>query len=390
MRIVAPFFIVDEDVGANDKLQRLNFGVIKRMNNPCKVPVNIVTGFLGVGKTTALMNLLAAKPKEEFWAVVVNEFGEVGIDGASLSTAGEGLQVAEVPGGCVCCTTSPMLRTALAKIVKAQRPDRILIEPSGLGHPAGIVDLLREPMMAKAFEVRAVITLLDPRHLDDMRYTGHETWRDQIQLADVLVLNKCDLADVQQIERAQKMASALFPPKLALETAINGAFNLALLDVALLSERWEGAPHVSSHKAAMSLKKPVRAKLNQVEGREADEQIVWPIRKTHSSLDSHSCGWIFPPEQVFFSAAMAQLFESFSQAESLGLSGVTRAKAVLHTERDWYRFDWVDSMPSVMPAAWRRDSRIEVIVQSKTAPDWARLEQALLAGLIGDQAPSPS
>ena len=142
-----------------------------------KIPVNLITGFLGVGKTTALMRLLAAKPADEYWAVVVNEFGEVGIDGATLSTAGEGLQVAEVPGGCVCCTTSPMLRTALNQLVKARRPDRLLIEPSGLGHPAGIVDLLRDPFMAKTFEVRAVLTLLDPRHRSAIPvFLRHSGW----------------------------------------------------------------------------------------------------------------------------------------------------------------------------------------------------------------------
>lgn len=343
-----------------------------------RISVNLVTGFLGVGKTTALMRLLAEKPADEYWAVVVNEFGEVGIDGATLSTAGEGLQVAEVPGGCVCCTTSPMLRTALSRLVKERRPDRVLIEPSGLGHPAGIVDLLRDSFLAKVFEVRAVITLLDPRHLDDSRYTSHETWRDQIQLADVLVLNKCDLADVAQIARAQAMGAALFPPKFALVTAVNGEFDPALLDLDLQTERWPESGAAHAHSGNLPLK-PRRKALSA----ELAEPVIWPIRKIQSSLDSHSCGWIFPPEQQFFSAAAANLFEAMSQPETLGLQGLSRAKAVLQTERDWYRFDWVDGMPGVQPSAWRRDSRLELIVQGKTAPDWVRFEQVLLAARIG-------
>lgn len=68
----------------------------------------------------------------------------------------------------------------------------------------------------------------------------------------------------------------------------------------------------------------------------------------------------------------------------MGLAGLTRAKAVVHTERDWYRLDWVDGMqPGAQPAAWRRDSRIELIVQVETAPDWSQIEQAL-AARIGD------
>ncbi len=347
--------------------------------NPPRIPVNLITGFLGVGKATALMKLLADKPAAEYWAIVVNEFGEVGIDGTTLSTAGEGLQVAEVPGGCVCCTTSPMLRTALNRLVKDRRPDRLLIEPSGLGHPAGIVDLLRDPFMAKTFELRAVVTLLDPRHLDDLRYTGHETWRDQIQLADVLILNKCDLADAAQLERTQAMSAALFPPKLAVVTSVNGTFDPALLDLELHPERWpeQGTPHAHSGNPPLT----ARRKAKQTAPVEPEK---WPMRKQQSSLGSHSCGWIFAPETLFDSAALANLFEALNQPATLGLVGLTRAKAVMHTERDWYRFDWVDGMPGVMPAAWRRDSRLELIVQAPTAPDWTQVEQIILTARIGD------
>lgn len=67
-----------------------------------RVPTNIITGFLGVGKTTAILHLLATKPAHEKWAVLVNEFGEIGIDGAIMSE--QGAMIKEVPGGCLCCT----------------------------------------------------------------------------------------------------------------------------------------------------------------------------------------------------------------------------------------------------------------------------------------------
>lgn len=341
------------------------------------IPVNIVTGFLGVGKTTALMNLLAKKPADEYWAIVVNEFGEVGIDGASLSAAGEGLQVAEVPGGCICCTTSPQLRVTLTKLARGIRPDRLLIEPSGLGHPAGIVDLLRDPLLASAFELRAIITLLDPRHLNDSRYTTHETWRDQLQLADVLVLNKCDLADAEQIAGAEKMAAAQFPPKLAVAHARQGVFGPELLDLELHPERWPELPELIAQTNSHRLMPRRKASTEAV-----PEPTAWPLRKQQSSLGSHSCGWIFAPDALFSSAKTAALFEALSQPDELGLQGLSRAKGVFQTERDWYRFDWVEGMVGAAPSAYRRDSRFEVIVESETAPDWALLEAKLLATLI--------
>ncbi|WP_348946232.1 GTP-binding protein [Chitinibacter sp. FCG-7] len=358
------------------------------------IPVNIVTGFLGVGKTTALMNLLANKPADEYWAIVVNEFGEVGIDGASLSAAGEGLQVAEVPGGCICCTTSPQLRVTLTNFARGSRgirPDRLLIEPSGLGHPAGIVDLLRDPMLASAFELRAIVTLLDPRHLNDSRYTTHETWRDQLQLADVLILNKCDLADAEQLAAAERMAAAQFPPKLAVAHARQGVFAAELLDLELHPERWPDAPEsiAQTHSHRLMPRRKVSV------ATESSELTAWPVRKQQSSLGSHSCGWIFPPQALFASAKVAALFDALAShsgqgllesglngGAGLSLRGLSRAKGVFQTERDWYRFDWVEGMVGAAPSAYRRDSRFEVIVEASAAPDWAPLEARLLACLM--------
>ena len=109
------------------------------------IPTNIITGFLGVGKTTAIMSLLKKKPETERWAVLVNEFGEVGLDKALLSSdssESDGLIIKEVPGGCMCCTAGLPVTVALNQILREVQPDRLLIEPSGLGHPKEVLDIL--------------------------------------------------------------------------------------------------------------------------------------------------------------------------------------------------------------------------------------------------------
>ena len=108
------------------------------------VPTTIVTGFLGVGKTTAILDLLARRPAGARWAVLVNEFGQVGLDGAILPSEG-GVVVREIAGGCVCCTAGPQLGVAINRLLREHRPDRLILEPTGLASPASILDLLRGP-----------------------------------------------------------------------------------------------------------------------------------------------------------------------------------------------------------------------------------------------------
>ena len=135
------------------------------------IPVNLITGFLGVGKTTAIRHLLANHPADQKWAVLVNEFGEVGVDGALL--AEQGVVIQEVAGGCLCCVAAPAFTTGLNRVIRQHRPDRILIEPSGLGHPAQVLDTLTGPLYAGTLEVRATLCLMDARHLSSPRHREH-------------------------------------------------------------------------------------------------------------------------------------------------------------------------------------------------------------------------
>ncbi len=159
------------------------------------IPTNIITGFLGVGKTTAILHLLKHKPAGERWAVLVNEFGEVGIDGGFLRGRGneeDGLFVHEVPGGCMCCTAGLPMQVALNKLLKQARPERLLIEPTGLGHPGEVLNTLAGEHYADVLDLRATLTLVDARKSRDNRYTSHPTFNQQLAIADVIVANKAD------------------------------------------------------------------------------------------------------------------------------------------------------------------------------------------------------
>ncbi|GAA6154231.1 CobW family GTP-binding protein [Pseudoteredinibacter isoporae] len=158
------------------------------------VPCNIITGFLGSGKTSTILQLLKQKPTEERWAVLVNEFGEVGIDGSLLnSNKQEQVFIREVPGGCMCCAAGLPMHIALNQLLQRAKPDRLLIEPSGLGHPREVMQVLHSEFYRDALDIQQCLTLVDARKLSDERYTEHEIFLQQIDIADVIVANKEDL-----------------------------------------------------------------------------------------------------------------------------------------------------------------------------------------------------
>lgn len=306
-----------------------------------KTPVNLITGFLGVGKTTAILDLLARRPAGSPWAVLVNEFGQVGIDGATLTQ--DGVAVREVPGGCICCTAQLPLRVALTKLMREVRPERLLIEPTGLGHPAGVIDVLRGEGLASALELRNVICLVDPRQLSDEQYRGLETYQDQIALADVLVANKCDLASPQHLQAFTEFAARIYPPKRLVAQACQGRLDAAWLDIESAASASLSAPHA------------------------------------HDTHQFTARGWVFPPEQVFDPAKLKALFEAWANDAQ-----IVRAKGVFRIGRDWRLVNLAGGKVDMAPIAHRRDSRLDVIARAQAGLDWGEVETRMATTLRPD------
>jgi G3E family GTPase len=321
-----------------------------------KIPVNIITGFLGVGKTTAIKHILSNKPANECWAIIINEFGAVSIDHTAIDQQ-DGLVIKEVAGGCICCTANVPMQVTLTSILRNQKPDRILIEPTGIGHPASILDLLQSKYLKDILEIRATICLVDPRRWVDANVRSHETFQDQINLADVLVANKADLVGEELAEKFKLWAASLFPPKLLVETVSNGKINVNWLDIEPFAGRKAEFPHTHSH---------------EHHHHDVDEKLEIPatgkpIKKLSKGLGMYSCGWIFSPDEVFSLSKLRQFFST--------LQGVDRAKGVFRTGKDWVLINAVDREFSVQYIAYRRDSRIELIANYDL--DWLVFEVKL-------------
>lgn len=165
------------------------------------LPVYILSGFLGSGKTTLLQRLL------DHWngqglrpAVIMNELGEVNLDGLLVE---QSVPMAELLGGCICCTSRGDLSTELMTLVKKESPDVIVIEATGAANPLEIVDAVTEASLYQQVELKGLITVVDAAHLLELyRSQQGATYRlmqEQIRCASVLILNKTDRVDAEEI-----------------------------------------------------------------------------------------------------------------------------------------------------------------------------------------------
>ncbi len=308
------------------------------------VPVTVITGFLGVGKTTAVRHLLSGAPAGERWAVLVNEFGEVGIDGALL---GGGLAVREVRGGCICCAAGLPLRVAIVRLLREIRPSRLLVEPSGLAKPASVVDLLRAPGLGQAVAPRAVITLVDAERLLDPKYRDDETFEAQLQVADVIVVHRADLSTPQRVDAAVQTVAARFPPPRVIAVASRGELDPAWLDLD------PTVPDRVVHRAGLP------GALDAATGAPLQPFGRWAVE--------------LPRLRVFDRRAAEDLVHELVRPGVLGPGG--RLRAVLRTPGLWLHVDAGPDAVTWRPCGHRRGSVIALEAEVSTAREARLLER---------------
>ncbi|WP_329958926.1 cobalamin biosynthesis protein CobW [Paraburkholderia sejongensis] len=224
-----------------------------------KTPVTIVTGFLGSGKTTLLRHILQHADGKRI-AVIVNEFGELGIDGEILKGCGIGCdengvetegQLYELANGCLCCTVQEEFFPVMEKLAERRGEiDHVLIETSGLALPKPLVQAFNWPQIRNGFTVDAVVTVVDgpaaasgqfadnPVAVDAQRKADpnldhesplHELFEDQLSAADLVILNKTDLIDDAQQRAVEAAIRDEIPPQVKIVHAQQGQLDLHTL-----------------------------------------------------------------------------------------------------------------------------------------------------------------
>ena len=362
-------------------------GTMSKKTHP-PIPVNIISGPLGVGKTTTINHLLAQRPAHEKWAVLVNEYGLVGLDAAFMesATATEqsskqegGVEIKEVAGGCICCSAGFMFEVSLVVLLQ-RRPDRLIVEPTGLAALSGILDTLERRGIREAVDVRSVVCLLDPvQFKEDLL---RDEVQDQVEAADILLANRTDLASASQIEAFDEWANNLFPPKRHIANVTKGSISLGLLDLVIHREtsiaragQSHGTDHHHEHHDHLELKaNPVADQGTKIDICDSSNPI---IQRSHRSSSTSTIGWICWDGLVFDAERTSCWLSELSKHE-----GTSRAKAVLRTNEGWWGFNFAKGLEEVRPSGYRRDSRLELIIDSDIFPDIQALEQALRACLL--------
>lgn len=313
------------------------------------IPTHLIAGPLGAGKTSLLRHLLAHKPANERWAVLINEFGQIGLDAALLTSSADGISLSEVAGGCLCCVNGAPFQVGLTRLLRQAQPDRLFIEPSGLGHPAQLVSQLSAPPWLGVLALQPLVLVLDAAALAASQPLP-DNQRDALALAGLLVLNKSE-----QLTAESRNAVQARLPNLPLCWTTQGQLELADL------------PGVSAHAQAPDA-------LLQLAPPPAALAHIWrdvgePICLLQEQHEGWSIGWRWHPSQQFELLQVQQWLASLPWR---------RAKLVLHTNAGWLSANMLDGQaPHWRASEWRNDSRLELIFSA--AQDAEALRRGLAA-----------
>ncbi|NER64333.1 cobalamin biosynthesis protein CobW [Pseudomonas sp. MAFF212427] len=313
------------------------------------IATHVIAGPLGAGKTSLLRQLLAQRPADERWAVLINEFGQIGLDAALLATDQDGVAMGEVAGGCLCCVNGAPFQVGLARLLRKAQPHRLFIEPSGLGHPAQLLAQLRKAPWLGVLALQPAVLVLDAPALAAGQALP-EAQAHALHSAGLLVLNK---AKGVTPDKRLWITSRL--PDLPVCWTDHGAIGLEDLPVSNVPAE------------------PVGNVPLLPDGPESPG-VVWPDPTqpicSYQQLEAGwSIGWRWHPRQQLDPERLQRW---------LGGLGWRRAKMVIHSPQGWRSANALDGQALEWQASeWRRDSRIELIYPQAQAVH--RLEQGMRA-----------
>ena len=194
-----------------------------------KTKVDIVSGFLGAGKTTFIKKLIGEAIQGEQTVLIENEFGEIGIDGGFLKDSG--IEIKEMNSGCICCSLAGDFATSLKEILTKFKPDRIIIEPSGVGKLSDVMKAVADVEEELEVEHNCAVTVVDVKKCKMYMKNFGEFFNNQIQFAGTIILSRADIADQKKIDEAVALIRNINPTATIITTPITELTGEKLLEV---------------------------------------------------------------------------------------------------------------------------------------------------------------
>ena len=191
--------------------------------------IDIFSGFLGAGKTTLIKKLLTEAYKGEQVVLIENEFGEIGIDGGFLKEAG--IEIREMNSGCICCSLVGDFGEALKEVIEKYHPDRIIIEPSGVGKLSDVTKAVQKVEDAVDIKLNSFTTIVDVTKCKMYMKNFGEFFNNQIESAGTIVLSRTDVADADKVAKAVELIREKNPKAAVVTTPIGRLTGAQLLEI---------------------------------------------------------------------------------------------------------------------------------------------------------------
>ena len=301
------------------------------------VKVDIISGFLGAGKTTLIKNLFKSSMKNEKVVLIENEFGEIGVDGTFLKESG--VEIKEINSGCICCSLVGDFSSSMKEVVEKFNPDRIIIEPSGVGRLSDIIKAVEK--VEEELKINIVATVVDGGKCKMYHKNFGEFYNDQIAQAKTVIVSKTEKLSESKINDALEIIRELNPDVTVITTPVSELDPEKVLDTLqsdksgydeLLKSLLEEAEHEHHH--------------HHHDDEDEHEHCH------HHHADEVFTSWGEETAKAYSKAELDAILKTLAD-ENAGLGVILRAKGFVKAKDDekWYYFDLVAGDYEIRPGA---------------------------------------
>ncbi|MBU5438591.1 GTP-binding protein [Tissierella sp. MSJ-40] len=284
-----------------------------------KTKIDIISGFLGAGKTTLIKKLLEENFYDDKIVIIENEFGEIGIDGTLIKKSG--LEIKEINSGCICCTLMGDFEKSIKEVLEKFVPNRIIIEPSGVGKLSEIIKACKTDNLKEITLVNMIITVVDVERFDLYISNFGQFFEDQIKNAKTILLSRTQRSNQENIELVVKSIQKL-----------NNKANI-------VTTPWE---NISGEKI-VTLAEGISVKnqlvsLSDIKGVSHIHRKDYKTNK-HNATDAFQ-SWSIETPKVFIESELKNILERLKNDEEFGT--ILRGKGIIQTENSqWRQFDYI-------------------------------------------------